>query len=522
MHEVDGQWRTYCHEVCRWTDAEAFRPTYQGRETPNMGRLVGHREWETLYHGWNWADVVSDMGFVRDDGKTMTAQPHLDLDPKKMWTLDHMRRWARCWSPNVLLNEMERRGARRVRRRLQTARARPVDRHLRTPERGSGEGGGPASRRRPSPCQDPAHPPLRERQSHGRQAHRPVRAGRHRDRGRRGPDDPARRGRAGRPAHARLQGRSVRGLQVVRPRGRMDDIDLDRYSTFALPDYEKEEGQTLLCRAHAYEDLVIELLHYDEEIIRSGLPLQKGVVEVVANDPVTHDMRHLVSSSSSPRRSSSSPASTWTSWCPGTDESRSFSMANTPDREGRFEFVIKVYPDGLFSEYLADEAGQSGDRLEVEGAVRHLHAAGEPHVATCLPRRRRGDGPDARPAAIDGRARRRPQGQPSTTAPEGSGTCASKKSSRSWRAGCPASGTSRRCPSPPRTTTGQARSGLITEVSKRCEPDLAGSGRLRLRAAADGRRGDRRCSTRARRATSRTSSTTSSPPPVNRKDEDCP
>ena len=73
-----------------------------------------------------------------------------------------------------------------------------------------------------------------------------------------------------------------------------EDIELDRYSTFALPDYEKEEGSTLLCRAHAYEDLVIELLNYDEEIIRSGLPLRKGVVEVVANEPVTHDMRHLV------------------------------------------------------------------------------------------------------------------------------------------------------------------------------------------------------------------------------------
>jgi propane monooxygenase large subunit len=32
------------------------------------------------------------MGYVRDDGKTMVAQPHLDLDPKKMWTLDHLRR----------------------------------------------------------------------------------------------------------------------------------------------------------------------------------------------------------------------------------------------------------------------------------------------------------------------------------------------------------------------------------------------------------------------------------------------
>jgi propane monooxygenase large subunit len=92
--------------MCKWTDETAFRPTYQGRQTPNMGQLIGHREWETLYHGWNWADVVSDMGFVRDDGKTMVAQPHLNLDPSKMWTLDHLRKCPPLASPNVLLNEM--------------------------------------------------------------------------------------------------------------------------------------------------------------------------------------------------------------------------------------------------------------------------------------------------------------------------------------------------------------------------------------------------------------------------------
>src|SRR5690348_18154819 len=73
-----------------------------------------------------------------------------------------------------------------------------------------------------------------------------------------------------------------------------DDIELDRYSTFALPDFEKDEGYTLLCRAHAYEDLTIELLNYDEDMIRSGLPITQAVAEVVSKDPVTHDMRHLV------------------------------------------------------------------------------------------------------------------------------------------------------------------------------------------------------------------------------------
>src|SRR6202034_2479388 len=73
-----------------------------------------------------------------------------------------------------------------------------------------------------------------------------------------------------------------------------DDVELDKYSTFALPDFEREEGFTLLCRAHVYEDVTIELLNYDEEMIRSGLPVTDAVAEVVANDAVTHDMRHLV------------------------------------------------------------------------------------------------------------------------------------------------------------------------------------------------------------------------------------
>src|SRR6201995_2831066 len=73
-----------------------------------------------------------------------------------------------------------------------------------------------------------------------------------------------------------------------------EDIEHDKYSTFALPDYEKEEGYTLLCRSHAYEDLTIELLNYDEELIRSGLPIVSGVAEVVSRDAVTHDLVHLV------------------------------------------------------------------------------------------------------------------------------------------------------------------------------------------------------------------------------------
>jgi propane monooxygenase reductase subunit len=146
-----------------------------------------------------------------------------------------------------------------------------------------------------------------------------------------------------------------------------EDIELDKYSTFALPDYEKEEGFTLLCRAHAYEDLTIELLNYDEDMIRSGLPITEAVAEVVANQAVTHDMRHLVLRLVEPREIKFFPGQYVDIAVPGTDQTRSFSMANTSSREdGRLEFVIKIYPDGLFSHFL-DSRLAVGDRLDLTG-----------------------------------------------------------------------------------------------------------------------------------------------------------
>ena len=80
------------------------RSTRAGRRRP-WAACPGQREWETLHHGKDLADIMQDLGYVRDDGKTLVPQPHLDLDPKKMWTLDECK-GITLNSPNVLLNEM--------------------------------------------------------------------------------------------------------------------------------------------------------------------------------------------------------------------------------------------------------------------------------------------------------------------------------------------------------------------------------------------------------------------------------
>ena len=68
--------------------------------SPPSTRAARRRRWaasavaangKTVYHGWDLADAIKDLGFVRSDGKTLIAQPHLRFDDKEMWTLDHVR-----------------------------------------------------------------------------------------------------------------------------------------------------------------------------------------------------------------------------------------------------------------------------------------------------------------------------------------------------------------------------------------------------------------------------------------------
>jgi propane 2-monooxygenase large subunit len=90
--EVDGHTRFYCSHECKWLDES------------NPGRYVGDRNFFDRYHGWELSEIVRDLGFVRPDGKTLVAQPHLDDD--FMWTLDDLRKADfELQSPNIVLAE---------------------------------------------------------------------------------------------------------------------------------------------------------------------------------------------------------------------------------------------------------------------------------------------------------------------------------------------------------------------------------------------------------------------------------
>ncbi len=77
-HVHNGENYIFCSEGCE----EIF--------INDPGHYKGFEGFLDRYQGFNLADVTLDMGFVRQDGKTLIAQPV--LEPKRMWTIDDLRR----------------------------------------------------------------------------------------------------------------------------------------------------------------------------------------------------------------------------------------------------------------------------------------------------------------------------------------------------------------------------------------------------------------------------------------------
>jgi propane monooxygenase reductase subunit len=114
------------------------------------------------------------------------------------------------------------------------------------------------------------------------------------------------------------------------------------------------------------EDLVVDLLHYDEATLHMTSPIRTYEARVEEIEPLTHDISRLAIQLIEPREIAFRAGQYVDIRIPGAPASRSFSMANTPSRMDRLEFIIKIYPGGLFSGYLKERM-RVGDKLEVVG-----------------------------------------------------------------------------------------------------------------------------------------------------------
>ncbi|QHI97531.1 2Fe-2S iron-sulfur cluster binding domain-containing protein [Xylophilus rhododendri] len=142
------------------------------------------------------------------------------------------------------------------------------------------------------------------------------------------------------------------------------DAQVQDYSTFALPDYERDAGHVLLCRTYAFSDLTVELLNYDEDLMRRSIAVRDFPGELVAVSELTHDIRLLEVRLAEPMKFWAGQYVELT--VPEAGVTRSYSMASTQSSPDTLRFIIRKYPQGAFSS-LVDARLRPGTAVSLKG-----------------------------------------------------------------------------------------------------------------------------------------------------------
>jgi propane monooxygenase reductase subunit len=146
------------------------------------------------------------------------------------------------------------------------------------------------------------------------------------------------------------------------------EVDMLKYSTFALNDMEKETGHILLCRAIAYSDMDVELLNYDEEVLAKSIAVKIFKGRISNFETLTHDIRGIEIQLGSPIKFwAGQYVDITVTTQEGETITRSFSMANTPRETQKLAFIIKKYPQGKFSGELDSGGIRVGADVTVVG-----------------------------------------------------------------------------------------------------------------------------------------------------------
>ncbi len=146
------------------------------------------------------------------------------------------------------------------------------------------------------------------------------------------------------------------------------DVEMLKYSTFALSDPEKEQGGILLCRTIAYSDMEVELLNFDEELLSKSIAVKEYKGRITGIERLTHDIRAIEIALSAPMKFwAGQYADITVTTKTGETITRSFSMANTPEQTEKLQFIIKKYPEGRFSAELDGGGIDVGAEVTVRG-----------------------------------------------------------------------------------------------------------------------------------------------------------
>lgn len=156
------------------------------------------------------------------------------------------------------------------------------------------------------------------------------------------------------------------------------EIEHGQASSFALMDFEREEGKCLPCCATPQSDLVIEA-EIDEDPDAENLPVRDfdGVVSRIEN--LTPTIKGVWMRLDAPEGIRFQAGQYVNLELPNGIGNRAFSIASPPSASGEVEFNIRIVPGGQATTYV-HETLQVGDRLRISGPYGRFFVKKSAHV----------------------------------------------------------------------------------------------------------------------------------------------
>ncbi len=149
------------------------------------------------------------------------------------------------------------------------------------------------------------------------------------------------------------------------------EIDHGEASSFALMDFEREEGLCLACCARAESDVTIEADIEDEpDALR--LPVRNVTATVTRIDALTPTIKGVVARVDDPDGLPFQAGQYVNVQLPDRDEHRPFSFANSPSDPHQIELDVRLVPGGAATTWIHERL-QVGDTLHLAGPYGMFH-----------------------------------------------------------------------------------------------------------------------------------------------------
>ncbi|WNC67101.1 FAD-binding oxidoreductase [Thalassotalea nanhaiensis] len=132
----------------------------------------------------------------------------------------------------------------------------------------------------------------------------------------------------------------------------------------ALSQHEKDNGMVLPCTMHVNSDTELHF-DYPKSLCKPGIDITITAI-VIAYEEISQNTAKLVLKAATPiNQLNYQPGQFVSMNIPGSEDWRSYSFANVSNSENQWEFIIRLLPHGVMSDYLRDTI-KVGDNIELK------------------------------------------------------------------------------------------------------------------------------------------------------------